>query len=84
MKTGNLAIHLVNDSVKGKGYGSEAEGLIINYAFDQIGLNTVYADTVLRNKRSQHVLEKLGFKYVYEDEVFKYYELKKDNWILII
>lgn len=81
MKKGNLGIHIVNDSFKGKGYGTEAEQLIINYAFDQIGLNTLYADAVIRNTRSQHVLQKLGFRYVYEDEVFKYYELKKEDWL---
>lgn len=82
MKTGNLAIHLVNDSVKGKGYGSEAEQLIIKYAFEYIGLNTLYGDAVLRNIRSQYVMEKLGFNYVCEDEGFKCYELKREDWLL--
>ncbi|WP_234121640.1 GNAT family N-acetyltransferase [Clostridium hydrogenum] len=81
IKKGNLGIHLVNDSVKGKGYGTEAEKLMIQYAFEELGLNTMYADAVLRNTRSQHIMRKLGFQYICEDEVFKYYELKKDNWL---
>lgn len=80
VKKGNLGIHLVNDSVKGKGYGTEAEKLMIQYAFQQLGLNTLYADAVLRNTRSQYIMKKLGFQYVYEDEGFKYYELKKNDW----
>lgn len=79
-KKGNLGIHLVNDSVKGRGYGTEAEKLMIQYAFEKLGLNTLYADAVLRNTRSQYIMKKLGFQYVCEDEVFRYYELKKDDW----
>lgn len=82
VKKANLGILLVNDSVKGKGYGTEAEKLIINYAFLNMGLNTLYADAVLRNTRSQHIMQKLGFNYISEDEIFKYYELKKDKWLL--
>jgi RimJ/RimL family protein N-acetyltransferase len=81
MKKGSLGIHIVNDSFKGKGYGTEAEQLIIEYAFKNMVLNTLYANTVLRNTRSQHVMQKLGFKYVYEDESFKYYELKREDWL---
>lgn len=81
IKKGNLGIHLVNYSVKGKGYGTETEKLMIQYAFKQLGLNTLYADAVLRNTRSQYIMKKLGFQYVCEDEVFRYYELKKYNWL---
>ncbi|MGN0143799.1 MAG: GNAT family N-acetyltransferase, partial [Clostridium sp.] len=80
VKKGNLGIHLVNDTVKGKGYGTEAEKLAIQYGFDQLGLNTLYADAVIRNTRSQHIMQKLGFEYVYRDEEFCYYELKKNKW----
>lgn len=82
IKKANLGIYLVNDSVKGKGYGTEAEQLVIKYAFEELNLNTLYADTVIRNTRSQYILQKLGFKYVWEDESFRYYELKRDNYIL--
>ena len=33
----------------------------------------VNADAALKNTRSQHVLEKVGFEYVREDDTFKYY-----------
>lgn len=74
-RCGTLSIILANDSVKGYGYGTQAEKLIIDYAFHQLGLVTVYADALIRNKRSQHVLEKLGFKYTHEDEMLRYYVL---------
>ena len=68
-----LSIHLQNDSVKGKGYGSVAERLALEYAFQKLKLQTVLADSVQKNRRSQHVLEKVGFTLTHEDDMFKYY-----------
>ncbi len=72
-----LGIHLQNDAVKGKGYGTCAEALTVEYAFERLRLTTVYADTVRKNTRSQHVLEKVGFRFTHEDELFRYYEITK-------
>lgn len=74
-KCGTLSVALVNDSVKGYGYGTQAERLMIDYAFNNLGLFTIYADVILRNRRSQHVLEKLGFQFTHEDDMFRYYVL---------
>jgi RimJ/RimL family protein N-acetyltransferase len=71
---GTLSIHLINDAVKGKGFGTEAERLIIDYAIHDLGLRTIYADTIHRNFRSKHILEKLGFRHLYNDEDLAYYE----------
>ena len=68
-----LSIHMQNDTVKGHGYGTCAEQLALQYAFDTLGMVAVNADTVVKNTRSQHVLEKVGFKYVKEEDGFKYY-----------
>lgn len=72
-----LGIHLQNDAVKGKGYGTRAEALAVEYAFERLGLTTVYADTIRKNTRSQHVLEKVGFRFTHEDGLFRYYEITK-------
>lgn len=69
----SMGIHLQNDCVKGKGYGTQAERLILQYAFDELGMVAVNADAALKNTRSQHVLEKVGFRYTHEDDIFKYY-----------
>ena len=74
----SAGIHLRNDSVKGKGYGTEAERLLLRYAFDELGMVAVNADAVLKNTRSQHVMEKVGFRYVREDETFKYYRCERN------
>lgn len=68
-----LSIHMQNDAVKGRGYGTQAEKLALKYAFDVLGMSTVNADTVIKNTRSQHVLEKVGFQYMGEKDGFKYY-----------
>ncbi|MCH5265418.1 MAG: GNAT family N-acetyltransferase [Lachnospiraceae bacterium] len=69
----SLSIHLQNDTVKGKGYGTCAERLALQYAFDVLGVRAVNADTVTKNTRSQHILEKIGFQFVREENDFKYY-----------
>lgn len=72
-----MGIRLRDDSVKEKEYGTQAERLILQYAFEELEMIAVNADAVLKNTRSQHVLEKVGFQYVREDDVFKYYRCEK-------
>ena len=72
-----MGIHLQNDAVKGKGYGTQAERLILRYAFEELGMVAVNAKAVLMNTRSQHVLEKVGFCYTHEDDTFKYYRCER-------
>ena len=75
-----LGIHLISDAFKNKGYGTKAEELAVEYAFGELGMDTVLADCIEKNRRSRHVLEKLGFEYLYEKEGFLYYRLEKAKW----
>lgn len=75
-----LGIHMRNDSVKNKGYGTQAEILALQYAFHELGMVTVFADAILKNARSQHVLKKVGFIETHQDETFHYYRCDKANW----
>ena len=72
-----LSIHMQNDMVKGKGYGTQAEHLAVKIAFDELGMTAVNADAIMKNTRSQHVLEKVGFHLVGEDGAFKYYRIER-------
>ena len=72
-----LSAHLKNDSVKGKGYGTQAEKLAIDYAFDTLGAESIFAESLIKNTRSQHILEKLGFRYLGVEEGFKQYRLER-------
>lgn len=75
----SMGIHLQNDAVKGKGYGTQAERLVLQYAFEELGLVAVNADAAIHNTRSQHVLEKVGFRYTHEDDTFKYYRCENNR-----
>ena len=76
-KVCELTIHLQNDGVKNRGIGTAAQRLALDYAFDVLGMETVNANAVLKNKRSQHVLEKAGFTFVREDDTFRYYVCRR-------
>lgn len=73
-----LSIHLQNDAVKNRGFGTQAEKQAVRYAFDVLKLDAVNADAVLKNTRSQHVLEKTGFMFTREDEMFRYYRIENE------
>lgn len=73
-----LSIHLQNDAVKNRGFGTQVEKQAVRYAFDVLKLDAVNADAVLKNTRSQHVLEKAGFMFTREDEMFRYYRIENE------
>lgn len=75
-----LGISLVSDFYKNRGYGTRAEIMALEFAFDQMGMETVFADSIHRNKRSRHVLEKVGFREIKRDDTFVYYRCDKDYW----
>ena len=72
-----FGFHMQNDSVKGLGYGTQIARLALEYAFTNFDVDTVYANTILKNTRSQHVLEKVGFRYINENDGLKYYRLTR-------
>ena len=72
-----MSIHLQNDGVKGRGYGTQAELLALEYAFDILKMKAVNADAVLKNERSQYVLQKVGFRFMKEDDTFRYYRIER-------
>lgn len=59
-----IGIALVDDSVKGHGYGSEAVSLGISYIHDVLGIHHIYGDTMGQNIRMQKIFEKFGFELV--------------------
>ena len=68
-----FGFHMQNDSVKGLGYGTQIARLALEYAFENLHVDAVYAYTVLTNTRSRHVLEKAGFRYIDEKDGFMHY-----------
>jgi len=77
LREATLSLLIANDSYKNKGYGTEAEKLIIDYAFEVLNFTRILADTTKINHRSKYVLKKLGFKFLYIDNCMEYFELNK-------
>lgn len=50
----------------GKGYATEAVNLFLNYLKDKIDIKQIYGIALKTNKASKRVLEKTGFKTIYE------------------
>ena len=73
-----IGLTLKNAGYKDRGIGTQAEKLAVQYIFRDLDIPVVYADTIRTNTRSQHVLEKVGFTLIREDEEFKYYEIIRD------
>lgn len=57
-----LMITLYDESNRGKGYGTEALQLLLDYGFNQLNLHRIVLFTHEINKRAQRIYEKLGFK----------------------
>ena len=79
-RTCELSIHLQNDGVKNKGYGTEAELLAVEYAFAQLKMESIWAEALEKNTRSQHVLEKIGFQYQSVKNGYRKYRLERKVW----
>ena len=72
-----MGLTMKNAKYKDKGFGTQAERLAIAYVFHQLDIPVLYADSILSNTRSQHVLEKVGFRLIKEDGDFRYYRIDR-------
>ncbi len=72
-----LSLSMKNAKYKDRGFGTMAERLALTYVFHDLDIPTVYANAVRTNTRSQHVMEKVGFHLINEDETFKYYRIDR-------
>ncbi|MBP4138264.1 GNAT family N-acetyltransferase [Flavobacterium geliluteum] len=67
----------------GKGYATEAGKAFVDYAFNHIKADAIYAYADEGNENSRKILEKIGLQYVnsfaYEEEEEVWYELQNPN-----
>lgn len=56
----------------GKGYGTDAKMILLNYAFNALNLRKIHSDTFAFNKRSISYSKKCGYKIegILKDELF--------------
>lgn len=57
----SLAVGIGDSSFRGKGFGSEAIQLILNYAFNELNLNKIELDVISNNINAIACYEKNGF-----------------------
>ena len=74
-----LGIHTTNDVYKGKGYGTQAIQLILVYAFTNLRMNMVYANTFIDNDCSTRALKKAGFTEIGRWDGFRRLECRSHN-----
>ena len=61
-RNAELGIVIGNKKDWGKGYGTEAIKMVLNYGFYQMNLNNIYLWVFEYNSRGIHCYEKCGFK----------------------
>ncbi|WP_309148169.1 GNAT family N-acetyltransferase [Chryseobacterium chendengshani] len=68
----------------GNGYATETSIAVLNYAFNEMKLDQVFAYADIENDVSNHILRKLGFEkketFIDEGDHCFWYELKKENF----
>lgn len=79
-KKTELGILIADDESRGKGYGTKATKLMVNYAFKELGLHKVTAEVLSENLPSISMFKKCGFLVdgCLRDDVFKngqYYDV---------
>ncbi len=77
-RRGVTGIFLCPPSMRGKGYGTEAKNLMIDYAFGEIALQSLWAMALEANHASIHALEKQGYR---RNGVMRKSMLVKGKWV---
>jgi RimJ/RimL family protein N-acetyltransferase len=68
----------------GNGFASEAVNGILDFGFDQLNLEEIYAAYKITNEGSKRVLEKCGFEFFREKKEFDSLLLKEESLIEMI
>lgn len=84
---------MLTQAYEGHGYMTQALNKIFEMAFKQEGQEEIWSSTIDDNFHAQSLLEKLGFKYIYQTDYSqisnlfsfnkKYYLLKRADWLKI-
>jgi RimJ/RimL family protein N-acetyltransferase len=72
-----LGIKIGPDTLRGRGYATEAVELLVGYVFDTLGLDNVRGSTLSHNHRMQRVFEKNGFTQVGDGSLLSRYDNRR-------
>ena len=76
--TGHIHIKMSKDGGRGKGYGTDAVNTMVQYAFEELRLNCIYANILSYNEASIKLFERCGFK---KDGVLRQRVYKKGKFV---
>lgn len=76
--TGHIHIKMSKDGGRGKGYGTDAVNTMVQYAFEELRLNCIYANILSYNEASIKLFERCGFK---RDGVLRQRVFKKGRFV---
>ncbi len=79
--TAEIHIKLAKDGARGKGYGTDAVKVAVNYAFAEMRLHCIYAHVLSNNVVSQKMFEKCGFE---KEGILRHRVFKRGKYIDIL
>ena len=69
----------ITAAMQDKGFGKESLLRMIDYGFNDLGLERIYLEVYVKNPRAAHVYEKCGFKEYDRNETDIFMEIFKDR-----
>jgi len=72
-----LGIKIGPERLRGRGYASEAVGLLAGYTFDVLNLDVLRGSTLAHNDRMQRVFEKTGFEQTGDGAIVSRYDNRR-------
>ncbi len=81
-QTATTGTSIGNQSYWGKGYGTEAKMILLEYAFSELNLRKIYSEVIAYNARSLAYAKKCG--YVEEARIPQHYYRKGQCWDKVI
>src|SRR3990167_8572470 len=81
--TAQLRITIGNAAFWGKGFGTEATRLIVQYGFDTLHLESIWLRVLPTNTRAIRSYEKAGFMRVHDGSLTKHSPTKEGVWMRI-
>ena len=72
-----IGIKVGPEDLRGKGYASETIELLVDYAFDTLGLEVLRGSTLSHNERMRRVFEKNGFTQVGDGFLLSRYDNRR-------
>ena len=79
LDTVNIGFVIVNDTMRGNGYGKQMVMMARDYAFTMLQAKTVRLGVFVNNPKAKHCYEAAGFQVIAEEELFPF-TIEEEVW----